>query len=190
MQIAGISGEIRLIQSRRRTLSAEVRPDGTVTVRAPLNMPEALIVRFLTQKAAFLERHVQRCRQEMQAHPVQPLTDTELRALAEQAKKVIPQRVAFYAEKIGVSYGRITIRCQKTRWGSCASSGNLNFNCLLMLAPPDVLDSVVVHELCHRLHPNHSRDFYAAVYRAFPDYARCDLWLKQNGAALLRRAGR
>ena len=189
MQIQGISAEIRLIRSCRKTLSAEVRPDGSVVVRAPLRMSEKQIERFLTQKSALLERHVQRCLDELRKHPEPPFTASELAALAEKAKAVIPQRAAYYADRIGVQYGRITIRCQKTRWGSCTSAGNLNFNCLLMLAPPEVLDSVVVHELCHRLHPNHSREFYAAVFRAFPDYSRCDRWLKQNGPALLRRAG-
>ena len=189
MQIEGISAEIKLIRSRRKTLSAEVRSDGSVTVRAPLRMPLPQIERFLKEKAGFIERHVQRNLANMQQHHEPPLTADELSALAEQARAVIPQRTAVYADRLGVSYGRITIRCQKTRWGSCTAAGNLNFNCLLMLAPPEVLDSVVVHELCHRLHPNHSRSFYAAVYRIFPDYARCDRWLKQNGPALLRRAG-
>ena len=101
---------------------------------------------------------------------------------------LIPARVAYYAAQIGVSYGRITIRCQRTRWGSCSSAGNLNFNCLLLLAPPRVLDSVVVHELCHRKQMNHSAAFYREVYRVFPDYDRCRLWLRENGGALLARA--
>ena len=189
MQIEGISAEITLIRSRRRTLSAEVRPDGSVTVRAPLRMPLTQIEAFLIRKSEFIERHVQRCLADMQQHWEPPFTAAELEDLAQRAKAVIPQRAAFYADRIGVTFGRITIRCQKTRWGSCTSAGNLNFNCLLMLAPPEVLDSVIVHELCHRLHQNHSRSFYAAVYRAFPDYDRCDRWLKQNGPALLRRAG-
>ena len=189
MQIKGITAEIRLLRSRRRTISAEVRPDGTVLVRAPLNMPQAMIERFLTEKSAVIEKHVQHCLSELKKHPEPPLTAEELTQLAQRAKEEIPLRVAFYAAKLGVSYGRITIRCQKTRWGSCTSAGNLNFNCLRMLAPPEVADSVVVHELCHRLHPDHSRRFYAEVYRLFPDYARCDRWLKQNGPALLRRAG-
>ena len=155
MQIKGISAEINVIRSRRRTLSAEVRPDGSVIVRAPMHIPQTEIARFLVRKAAFIEKHVQRCQAEMQAHPAPRLTEAELYDLAQQAKAVIPQRAAFYAQQIGVTFGRITIRCQKTRWGSCTSSGNLNFNCLLMLAPPEVLDSVIVHELCHRLHPNH-----------------------------------
>ncbi len=190
MQISGISAEITVIRSRRRTLAAEIRSDGSVVVRAPQRLSEQHIRYFLAEKANVIERHVQQKRAELQKHPEPPFTAEELADLAERAKAVIPQRVAYYAEKIGVSYGRITIRCQKTRWGSCASSGNLNFNCLLMCAPPEVLDSVVVHELCHRLHPNHSRAFYAAVLRVFPDYARCDSWLKQNGSALLRRAAK
>ena len=189
MQIQGITAEIRLIRSRRRTISAEVRPDGSVLVRAPLTMPQTMIERFLTEKAAVIERHVQRCLAELKQHPEPAFTAAELETLAQQAKTALPPRVAYFAARIGVSYGRITIRCQKTRWGSCTSAGNLNFNCLLMLAPPEVLDSVVVHELCHRLHPDHSRRFYAEVYRVFPDYDRCDRWLKQNGPALLRRAG-
>ena len=95
--------------------------------------------------------------------------------------------MAYYAPQIGVDYGRITIRCQRTRWGSCSAKGNLNFNCLLMLAPPEVLDSVVVHELCHRREMNHSPRFYALVLRVFPDYHRWDRWLKDNGPALMAR---
>ena len=64
---------------------------------------------------------------------------------------------------------------------------NLNFNCLLMLAPPEVIDSVVVHELCHRKEMNHSPRFYAEVYRVFPEYDKWNKWLKENGGSLLSR---
>ena len=109
--------------------------------------------------------------------------------MARRAAEVIPQRVAYFAQKIGVTYGRITIRNQKTRWGSCTAEGNLNFNCLLMEAPPEVLDSVVVHELCHRKEMNHSERFYAEVLRVFPDYWAQDKWLKENGHMLMAMLG-
>ena len=109
----------------------------------------------------------------------------EIQKLADQALQVIPQRVAYYAPKVGVTYGKITIRNQKTRWGSCSSRGNLNFNCLLMLAPPEVIDSVVVHELCHRKEMNHSDRFYQEVLRVFPDYWKWNQWLKEHGNQLL-----
>ena len=93
-----------------------------------------------------------------------------------------------YAARIGVDYGRITVRAQKTRWGSCSARGDLSFNCLLMLAPPEVIDSVVVHELCHRRHMDHSPEFYAEVHRIFPDYDKWHGWLREHGPVLLARA--
>ena len=113
------------------------------------------------------------------------LTFDEIRQLAAQAVEVIPARVRHFAPLIGVTYGRITIRNQRTKWGSCSSNGNLNFNCLLMLTPPEVIDSVVVHELCHRKEMNHSEKFYAEVAKVFPDYKKWDKWLKDNGKALM-----
>ena len=83
--------------------------------------------------------------------------------------------------------GQIVIRTQYARWGSCSSKGNLNFNCLLALVPPEVLAYVFVHELCHRKQMNHSAAFYKEVERVFPEYKRCNRWLKQNGSVYLER---
>ena len=113
------------------------------------------------------------------------MTLDKIKALADQALKIIPARVEYFARIIGVTYGNITIRNQKTRWGSCSSKGNLNFNCLLMLAPPEVLDYVVVHELCHRKQMNHSKEFWAEVEKAFPDYKKSIKWLKEEGSQIM-----
>ena len=118
---------------------------------------------------------------------IEPLSQSDIQALADKALSVIPDRVKYYAEIIGVTYGRITIRNQRSRWGSCSARGNLNFNCLLMLAPPEVLDSVIVHELCHRKVMNHSDKFYAEVLRVFPNYYICNKWLEENGNVLIMR---
>lgn len=83
---------------------------------------------------------------------------------------VIPERVEYFAEMMNVTYGRITIREQKTRWGSCSSKGNLNFNWKLVLMPEEVLDYVVVHELAHRKEMNHSERFWNHVEKVLPDY--------------------
>ena len=88
---------------------------------------------------------------------------------------------------MGVRYGRITIRNQHTRWGSCSAQGNLNFNCLLMLCPEAVRDYVVIHELCHRLELNHSEKFWTEVERVMPDYKIHRKWLKDNGTSLIAR---
>ena len=161
-----------ILRSSRRTLALEIR-DGRLLVRAPRRATQAEIEALLEKHGAWIEKHLQRAEaQRAAAEALAPLTVEELRALAERALQVIPERVRYYAPKIGVTYGRITIRAQRTKWGSCSAQGNLNFNCLLMLAPPEVLDSIVVHELCHRREMNHSERFYAEVLRVFPDYRK------------------
>ncbi|MBR1830874.1 MAG: M48 family metallopeptidase [Ruminiclostridium sp.] len=188
MRIDGISSEIEIVRSRRKTMSAEIEPDGKVIVRAPLKLPMRDIESFLNEKSRLIEKHVRKHIAENDAlSETRPFTPAEIRKMADMAAEIIPRRVEYYAELMGISYNRITIRNQKTRWGSCTSEGNLNFNCLLVMTPPEVLDSVVVHELCHRIHPNHSKAFYDAVYKVFPDYDRCDKWLKENGRLLIRR---
>ena len=113
------------------------------------------------------------------------MADWQFRKFVDEALRVIPERVRFYAPVVGVTYGRITIRNQRTRWGSCSAKGNLNFNCLLMKAPPEVLDYVVVHELCHRLEMNHSPRFWAQVERVLPDYKVSRKWLREHGNELM-----
>lgn len=100
------------------------------------------------------------------------------------ANEYIPARVAYYHQFIPGNYNRVVIRDQKTRWGSCSSSGTLSFNYRLMLAPPPILDYVIVHELCHIKHMNHSADFWHAVEEILPDYKEKRAWLKEHGTEL------
>lgn len=182
--------EFEVIRSGRRTLAAEIK-NGRLLIRTPQQIADAEIDAFVRQHRHWIETHLAKAEaQRRELERLEPLPEEELRQLAEQAQRSIPKRVAFYAAQIGVSYGKITIRRQKTRWGSCSAGGNLSFNCLLMLAPPEVLDSVVVHELCHRKQMNHSERFYAEVLRHFPEYWKWNRWLKENGPQLMARAGR
>ncbi len=180
--------DIELVRSRRKTIGLEVRSDGRIIVRAPLRFPERDIRRFVDDHTEWIEKHLEKAKlMEKQDAPDDRLTMEEIRALAEKATKVIPERVEYYAPKIGVQYNRITIRNQKSRWGSCSAKGNLNFNCLLMLTPPEVIDSVVVHELCHLKEMNHSKRFYEEVLRVYPEYHKWEKWLKEHGRHLMRR---
>lgn len=188
MQIEGISTDIEIVRSRRKTMTAEIEPDGRVTVRAPMRMPVRDIQHFLSEKSSVIEKHIRkRLAENDKLSETRPFTSAEINKMAEMAAEIIPRRVEYFAELMNVTYKRITIRNQKTRWGSCTAAGNLNFNCLLVMTPPEVLDSVVVHELCHRKHLDHSKEFYADVYKVFPDYDRCSKWLKDNGRLLIRR---
>jgi len=174
-----------LIRSDRRSFAAQIK-DGRLIVRVPKRATDGEIDRFIAKNKRWIETHLEKAREREKEREATPkLTDAEIRDLADKALAYIPDRVKYYAPLIGVTYGRITIRNQKTRWGSCSTKGNLNFNCMLMLAPPEVIDSVVVHELCHRKQMNHSAKFYAEETRVFPNYSACDKWLKENGNRIL-----
>lgn len=177
----------RVIRSSRRTISVQIAPSGEVLVRCPRRMSNADIRRFVESKSDWIEKHLEK-RTAAVRLPV--FTDEQLQVLARQARQTIPERVAHFAPLVGVTYGRITIRSQHTLWGSCSGKGNLNFNCLLMLTPPEVLDYVVVHELCHRKEMNHSARFWAEVGRVLPDFENRRKWLRENGTALISRLER
>ena len=184
--------QYKLIRTDRKTLSLQVK-SGEVVVRAPRHLPKAVIETFVRKHMDWIRTQLKKQAQVKATAPqgsFDPLTEKEHEELKKRAKQVFAERVAHFAPLVGVTYGRITIRTQKTRWGSCSSVGNLNFNCLLLLAPPEVLDCIVVHELCHRKQMNHSKAFYAEVLRVMPDYYTRHAWLKKNGRALMNRVER
>lgn len=102
-----------------------------------------------------------------------------------QAQDIISDRLAIYAPQIGKPYGEVRFKKSKTRWGSCSIKGNLNFNWALMMAPLDIIDYVVVHELCHLVHHHHRPSFWKLVARYFPQYQDAVVWLKRYGPTLL-----
>lgn len=182
-EAAGI--EYKLIRSARRTLAIEIRRDGNVIVRAPLRAKFDDINLFVNEKAGWIERHVAAIRSRPETQ--RSLSAEEIKTLKKQIRPVLSERVKYYASVLGVSYGTISIRAQKTLWGSCNKYGDLSFNCLLCLLPPCVLDYVVVHELCHRKQMNHSAAFWREVERVLPDYKSRRAQLKKEAAALLAR---
>lgn len=182
--------KIAVIKSSRRTMSMEVRPDGSILVRAPYRASAEEIGNFVCSHKSWVEKQRIRMREktdEIRLAEQNPLSPEDIRRLAEQALRELPPRIAAYAGQMGVTYGRVTIRNQKTRWGSCSSKGNLNFNCLLMLTPKEVQDYVIVHELSHRKEMNHSPKFWAVVEEVLPDYKKRRNWLRENGSAIIRR---
>ena len=169
-------------------MAIQVNSNLSVTVRAPRSASEKDIEEILKKKEAWISKHIEKIKktkERLEAESTEKLTREKVIALAEEALKVIPERVEYFAKVIGVTYGKITIRNQKTRWGSCSSKGNLNFNCLLMLAPSEVLDYVVVHELCHRKQMNHSKAFWLEVEKVLPNYKEVRKWLKEEGSQMI-----
>ncbi len=183
-----VERNIELVRSKRKTLAIEVTKEAKVIVRAPLRLSVSEINRFIGEKADWIDLHVRKMQDRQKIREAegsdQELSKQEIKLLYTRAKRIIPQRVRLYAEIMNVTYGNITIRMQKSRWGSCSSKGNLNFNCLLVKAPEEIMDYVVVHELCHLKEMNHSPRFWAEVEKIIPDYKEKRKWLKDHGNEL------
>ena len=168
-----------IIYSSRRTIAVQVTRDGRVVVRAPRRCSRAYIETFVSKNEAWVLKHLEKARQQEEArkavapseHP--PLSAQDRARYIRLARDIFTRKAEYYA-----------IREQKTRWGSCSSKGNLNFNWRLILAPEEVLDYVVVHELAHRREMNHSKAFYAIVESVLPDYKQPKKWLRDKGQTL------
>ena len=173
----------RIIRSSRKTLAIQVSVSGQVTVRAPHTMPDSTIHRFLSQKESWILEHLSHAATEPAQPQAEnpPLSEFRRSYYMESARKIFKRKTAAYARKMGVTYGRITIREQKTRWGSCSAKGNLNFNWKTVLMPEEIQDYLAVHELAHRIEMNHSPAFWAVVERVLPDYRERRRWLLENG---------
>ncbi|MCR5117357.1 MAG: M48 family metallopeptidase [Lachnospiraceae bacterium] len=178
--------EYTIIRSNRRSLSITIDPDANLIVRAPRRMSDRTIAAFVASKRDWIEKHMEKVRKRAaKREEVPEFTEEERKALTKKARKMILEKVAYYAPIVGVTYGRIAIRKQRTVWGSCSSKGNLNFNYLLALMPDEVVDYVVVHELCHRKEMNHSPRFWAEVEKVIPDHKALRKRLKEEGSVYL-----
>lgn len=178
----------RLIRSRRKTVSISVNAEGQVIVKAPLYASRFEIDRFINEKRDWIIKNIEKQTTMAQlAGAVEKLTYDELKQYGEITIRRIEPLLKEYASFYNVSYNRVTIRNQKTRWGSCSGKKNLNFNCLLAAVPDRVVKYVVVHELCHLIEMNHSGAFWNQVARTIPDYRKDVKWLKENGSLLIAR---
>ena len=179
--------EIKIIKSKRKTMALEIKESGILIVRVPQRCSDARARKFAATHELWIQKHMELAEQKSkEKENCESFTEEKIVQLKEAAKKVIPGVVSRYAEIMGVDYQKITIRHQKTRWGSCSSKGNLNFNCLLMLAPEEVLEYVVVHELAHRKEMNHSSRFWSIVKSIKPDYMTAKKWLREEGTKLIQ----
>lgn len=166
-----------LVRSRRKSVGIEISPEGEVIVRAPLRLSTKEIERILEEKRSWIERSRQKQAERNKNHP-EPDTETWNRWQA-QARAYIPQRVMYYARIMGVTPTKIRFSTARTRFGSCNSKKELMFSLRLMDYPAEAIDYVVVHELAHIRHMNHSKAFYAFVEQVLPDYKARQKMLKE-----------
>ena len=160
--------EYTLIRSRRKTLAIEVTRQCQVVVRAPMSLSTDKIQSFLAEKAPWIARAKERQRAK---GPLPPAAGKEeIAALTAQAQSVLPERVAFWSERMGLVPSGIRITAARKRYGSCSGKNRLCFSCFLMRCPPEAIDLVVVHELCHIRVKNHGPAFYALLEQYLPDH--------------------
>ena len=158
----------QLIRSRRKTIAIQIDRNGQVILRTPYGITKRQAEKFLDEKKDWILKNIRQVENRKTDQIM--ISEEQRREGIERAKRIFPERTAYFALRMGVYFGRITIREQKTRWGSCSSKGNLNFNWKLVLLAPELLDYVVVHELAHRREMNHSKDFWKIVEAELPDY--------------------
>ena len=171
---------INIKRSSRRTIGLEVKATGEVLARIPSRLPDKELKNFIEGHKAWIIRKTALVRQ--RAHRQAQLGIPPMAGLSRKEREAIREkiirRVQYYSGQMGVTFGRVAVRSQKTRWGSCSSRGNLNFNYKLYYLPEELLDYVVVHELAHRRHMNHSKQFWQEVGKYFPEYRECRKRLK------------
>ncbi|WP_449077030.1 M48 family metallopeptidase [Ruminococcus sp.] len=186
MKIGEYNVEVR--RSKRKSVAIKITADMQIVVFVPLYVSDNEIERMVISKSKWIDEHMLKVQSTIdERSKLEKITFEQVKELADQAVEYIPKRVKYYAEKENFVYNKITIKNLVSRWGSCSTKGNLNFNCLLMLTPDYVIDYIVVHELCHLREMNHSEKFWAEVEKIMPDYQRAELWLKQNGGNLISR---
>ena len=160
--------EYKIIRSSRKTVSIQVDSDCNITVRAPYRVSEKEIEKFVSDKKEWLEKAV--LKQMTRNKNKKEYTDEEIKLLREKAKSILPEKVKYYSSIMDVYPNSIKINSAKKRYGSCSGENNINFSLYLMDKDERFIDYVVVHELAHIKHHNHSKAFYGFIERFMPDY--------------------
>lgn len=177
-----------IIRSDRRSFCAEIKPNGMVMIRVPVSASKNSIIEFIAMKKPWIERKL-RERELRDRENVEEglLSENELKELTARARTIMSAFTDRYAMQLDVCYNKISIRHQHTCWGSCSAKGNLSYNCLLMLSPESVQQSVAAHEVCHLLQMNHGKEFYSRLLVLRPNYWEDRKWLIDNGWKLIAR---
>lgn len=165
---------MKIIRSNRRTLAVEITKNAEVLVRAPYFVSNAEIEEFLKSRRDWIDKHIKIMQYKLQKYP-EP-NEYEVQKLKSAAEQILPQLTKKYADAMNAHYKSVKITAAKTRFGSCSKNGSICFSLYLMQYPMQAIEYVVVHELCHLRHFNHSAAFYQEIEKYLPDYkSRRDL---------------
>lgn len=168
--------EYRLIRSQRKTVSLEITREAEVLVRAPNRMKKNEIDQFVAKHEEWIRIHLAKMEQKKAVR--QSLSEEDICRLQQAAARVLPEKVAYYSRLMNLKPTGLKITSAQKRFGSCSGKNSLCFSWILMQYPETAIDYVVVHELAHIKHHNHSREFYALIERYLPDYRERERMLR------------
>ena len=170
----------KLIRSERRTLAMELSPEGDLILRAPRRMPLRLIEQFIASHEKWIAKHREKLRRRAEFDEAHFSDEVQIQSLITRAKAILPEKTEYWAKIMGVTPTGVRITRAKKRFGSCSPENRIAYSYRLMAYPEDAIDYVVVHELSHIRHKNHSPDFYAFVARFLPDHKAREAILKHK----------
>lgn len=168
--------EFVLIRSKRKTVSISINDDLQIVVRAPEYAQKSELERFVNDNEKAIKKMLEHKKAQLEKYNI---SDDDLQQIIKSAEDVIPQRVDYFSSLMGLKPTSVKITKAKKRFGSCSGRNSLCFSCYLMLYPMEAVDYVVVHELAHIAHHNHSKSFYDLIERYMPDYRQREKLLRQ-----------
>lgn len=177
-------------RSSRRSLGIRVEFDGSVTVLAPYAATKSDIESTLQKHSGWLTKKLGERKALLENNETEPIYGDELKCLKARAEITFAEKLDKWSELLRVTYKSFSVKKMVSRWGSCSSEGNITLNTLLVLAPDMVIDYIIVHELSHIKHMDHSKAFYAFIDAHFPYRKECQSWLKEDGVLIINRARR
>ena len=177
---------LKIIRSTRKSIGIEIKSDLTVIVRAPLFLSDNTVKKLVLEKEDWIDKKIEQIKNKSSLS-LPAFTQKEIEILREKTRVTITPKAEYFAKILNVSFNKLSVKKQISVWGSCSAKQNINFNLLLCLCPDEVIDYIVVHELCHLKELNHSKRFWSEVEKVLPNYKSLRLWLKTNGGALIKR---
>ena len=157
-------GDIRVIRTRTSRLAIKIEPNGTISAIIPWYATLIALRTLIDKNRRLLRKNLKNLPE------IKQYSDDEIKEIRKKAKQYLPLRVEFLAKKHGFKYEKVSCRNQKTRWGSCSSQNHISLNIALVLLRPALIDYVILHELTHIKHKNHSADFWNALEAILPNY--------------------
>lgn len=183
IQIEDINIPVILQRQKRKTLSLMITNEGRLFIKAPFRLGEKEIKSFVNKKKLWIYKKVKQINEDNKNKVFR--SEEDIKELKKQARTILTKRTDYYKEILKVDYEKIRIGNQKTIWGSCSGRRTISYNWHLILMPEQIIDYVVVHELCHLIEMNHSPAFWEKVSEVLPDYQSRREWLKENGNSYL-----